>query len=150
MLQAIKPRGLLLWMLLACPTMAGAAELDSTGAFVVQLQTVQDLTPVMATVERVDMAVARARLSGTIVDLYVDEGTVVKEGDVGGYTTRKRMLLIGSKIDNMLNTQVLLCKASTFTNMVLCLYVQKFLQQVDLGLLSGRLETLGNGLLVVK
>lgn len=52
------------------------------GAFTVQSRTIHDEKAVFATVESVNVVAARARISGTVADLAVDEGDSVAAGQV--------------------------------------------------------------------
>ncbi len=63
---------------------APVAAAESVGAerFVVATRPVSDLKAVFATVESVDLALARARIGGTVEDLRVDEGSAVRQGEV--------------------------------------------------------------------
>jgi multidrug efflux pump subunit AcrA (membrane-fusion protein) len=56
---------------------AGAAAQE----FEVTARLIEDRKAVYATVESVDVAVARSRIAGTINRLTVDEGSVVKAGE---------------------------------------------------------------------
>lgn len=62
---------------LLCPGIALAA-----GELTIAPQQVSDLKPVFATVESSDVAAARARIGGTIIELLVDEGSIVTQGQV--------------------------------------------------------------------
>ncbi len=62
--------------------LAGSGAAAQTGEFTVKLGMVRDLKAVFATVEGKDVTVARSRIAGTIEALTVDEGSMVKAGQV--------------------------------------------------------------------
>ncbi|MGB0747726.1 MAG: efflux RND transporter periplasmic adaptor subunit [Magnetospiraceae bacterium] len=67
---------------LALPSMAIAQDsTPATGPFTVVKSEVEDRKAVFATVETVDVSVARARIGGTVTELTVDEGSAVKAGE---------------------------------------------------------------------
>ncbi|SCA57700.1 putative membrane fusion protein [Candidatus Terasakiella magnetica] len=51
-------------------------------SFLVKQQEIEDQKAVLATVQTVDLTPARARIGGTVVELLVDEGSLVKAGEV--------------------------------------------------------------------
>ncbi|MEZ5838952.1 MAG: efflux RND transporter periplasmic adaptor subunit [Hyphomicrobiales bacterium] len=61
--------------------MAGAA-VAADGDFVVEASEVEDIKAVYATVQAADVIAARARISGTVASLEVDEGSEVEGGAV--------------------------------------------------------------------
>ena len=68
----------------------------------VMVQTIIDDKAVFATVRSSDTAVARARLSGTVVSLSVDEGSQVKRGQVIGNIVDKKLKLKMASMDAQL------------------------------------------------
>ncbi len=68
----------------------------------VMVQTIIDDKAVFATVRSSDTAVARARLSGTVVSLKVDEGSQVKRGQVIGNIVDKKLQLKMASMDALL------------------------------------------------
>ncbi|WP_135076966.1 efflux RND transporter periplasmic adaptor subunit [Terasakiella sp. SH-1] len=58
------------------------ALLQAQEVFPVRLQMIEDKKAVLATVQTVDLTPARARIGGTVVELLVDEGSAVKDGEV--------------------------------------------------------------------
>jgi len=84
-------RSLLIGTLGACALLLGACgdgeettpasvKAPAAGRLVVQPRTVADLKPVPATLTTRDMAEARARIPGTLVQLLVKEGDMVRQG----------------------------------------------------------------------
>ena len=79
-------------LLLAAPMAQGGARAQergqdakaTKGLFTVQMRSVTDLKAVFATVRSSDEVPARARISGTLVKLSVDEGSEVTQGQVIG------------------------------------------------------------------
>ncbi len=65
-------------------SLAVPPSLLAASTFSVKTVTVQDRKAVFATVEPVDVVTARTRIGGTLVSLSVDEGSLVKAGDVIG------------------------------------------------------------------
>jgi len=57
-------------------------EVRSQQSLIIEIQAVDDLKGVFATVESVDVTVARARNTGTITGLNVEEGSRVQAGDI--------------------------------------------------------------------
>ena len=72
----MRTRYFLLLAVCLWPLCAPAGELTVTPV------SITDFKPVFATVESVDVASARARTGGTVIDLKVDEGTEVTQGQV--------------------------------------------------------------------
>ncbi len=70
-----------------------------TSSIPVLVQTIIDDKAVFATVRSSDTAVARARLSGTVVSLKVDEGSQVKRGQVIGKIVDKKLKLTMASLD---------------------------------------------------
>ncbi len=68
--------------MLAGPVLSAPARAAEPAEFTVKLGTVRDLKAVFATVEGKDVTVARSRIAGTIETLKVDEGSLVKAGQV--------------------------------------------------------------------
>jgi multidrug efflux system membrane fusion protein len=68
-----------LWM---CCIFAGVPALGAAGQYSVKAQPVADMKSLFAVVEAVDITPARARISGTIVELLIDEGQIVTAGQV--------------------------------------------------------------------
>jgi RND family efflux transporter MFP subunit len=66
-----------LFLILLSPGLALADE-----SLTVALRQVSDPKPVFATVESVDIAAARARIGGTLIEMRIDEGDVVTPGQV--------------------------------------------------------------------
>ena len=61
---------------------AAVAPAAAQDEYYVSPHTIEDQKSVYATVQAIDTTTARARIAGTIVDLAVDEGSAVKEGQV--------------------------------------------------------------------
>lgn len=87
----------------AALTLAGCGESEPSvrppqtaptqGRLTLQSQTVADLRPVPATLTTRDMAEARARISGVLINLSVREGDVVRKGQVIGRIKDDRLTL---------------------------------------------------------
>lgn len=59
-----------------------SSAVQAEDTWTVQTLSVPEEKAVFATVESVDVIQARARISGTIVELHIDEGSEVRVGDV--------------------------------------------------------------------
>jgi len=75
------------------PSAPAAQTAPAAGRLTVQSQTVADLKPVPATLTTRDMAEARARISGILVNLAVKEGDMVRQGQVIGRVKDDRLAL---------------------------------------------------------
>lgn len=62
--------------------LAAAPPAFAEGEIIVELRTINDRKSVFGTVQAADTTTARARIAGTVVDLSIDEGSAVKEGQV--------------------------------------------------------------------
>lgn len=75
------------------PTVALAGDLT------VQPVALADRKPVFATVESTDVALARARIGGTLIDLLVDEGATVAAGQVVAVVGDEKLALQTNALD---------------------------------------------------
>ncbi len=77
----------------------------AASTFSVKTVTIQDRKAVFATVEPVDVVTARTRIGGTLVSLSVDEGSLVKAGDIIGRVLDPklglRMDAVQARIDSL-------------------------------------------------
>ena len=77
----------------AAPAMAQEA------TFTVSTTTIEDQKAVFATVESVDVVAARARIGGTVMELMVDEGSPVKEGQIIARVVDEKLALQAKSIE---------------------------------------------------
>lgn len=84
--------GLIVAGVLAAPLAAAAAD-GVPGALTVEPVRLADRKAVFATVESVDELAARARIGGTVADLSVDEGDMVKAGQTLAVVTDDKLAL---------------------------------------------------------
>ena len=86
-------------------SLAVPPSLLAASTFSVKTVTVQDRKAVFATVEPVDVVTARTRIGGTLVSLSVDEGSLVKAGDIIGRVLDPklglRMDAVQARIDSL-------------------------------------------------
>lgn len=66
----------------------------------VEVQEIQDLKAVFATVESVDETLARSRIGGTLRDLAVDEGSQVRSGEVIAWVEDEKLPLELAALDS--------------------------------------------------
>ncbi|WP_294541738.1 efflux RND transporter periplasmic adaptor subunit, partial [uncultured Rhodoblastus sp.] len=72
------------------------------GEFLVQPKTIQDMKALFGQVESRDIVAARARIGGTILSRFVDEGTQVKAGDVVAIVADDKLALQAQSLDGQL------------------------------------------------
>lgn len=94
-------------LLAACsgkPEDGEAAHVTAAGErLVVQVQSIEDLRPVSATYQTRDQADARARISGTLMELRVREGDAVRKGQVIAVVRDERLDLQAGAYDAQIN-----------------------------------------------
>lgn len=77
-----------------------------TVSFRVEQSIVEDRKAVFATVQSVDIVVARTRIGGTIVELLVDEGTAVKAGQKIARVVDEKLALQMKSLNARIQSQV--------------------------------------------
>lgn len=82
-----------------CPLGAPTAAAQQD-ALTVEARQVQDLKAVFATVESIDMTLARSRIGGTVRDLAVDEGSQVKQGEIIAWVKDDKLPLELAALDS--------------------------------------------------
>lgn len=96
---------------------SGAPATVQAGEFVVRAEARTDLKAVFGQVESRDLAVARARIGGTVLTLAVEEGSSVKAGDVIATVVDDKMALQLDAVDARLRElQAQLGNATTELN----------------------------------
>ena len=92
--------------------------------FLVKRQTVYDLKSLFASVQTVDVTLARARIGGTLVELLVDEGDTVAAGQkLARVRDPKQRLQIAATASKLRSLQAQLQLAQTTLKRVAKLYV---------------------------
>ena len=79
-----------------------ACERAGAGELLLQPRTVKDMKAMFGQVESRDIVAARARIGGTIMSRSVDEGTVVKAGDVVAVVADEKLALQAQSLDGQL------------------------------------------------
>ena len=77
-------------------------ERAGAGEFLLQPRTIKDMKALFGQVESRDIVAARARIGGTIMSRSVDEGTVVKAGDVVAVVADEKLALQAQSLDGQL------------------------------------------------
>ncbi len=81
-LRGVAGRVMTAALLVLCGAVAGPPAFGAAEQYTVKAQPVADMKSLFAVVEAVDITPARARISGTIAELLVDEGQIVTAGQV--------------------------------------------------------------------
>ncbi len=91
--------------LIVTTLLLGAACTATAQEWVVQEQLIDDVRPVVAKVQAADKSTARSRLQGVVSTLNIDEGYIVKQGDVVAVITDEtlapKIAALSSRMDSL-------------------------------------------------
>ncbi len=98
-----KPGPVFLVLMALAASLAAPARVAAAGEFVVEQRVVPDMKAMFGQVQSRDVTPARTRIGGTLVSRSVDEGAIVKAGDVIAVVTDEKLALQAQSLDGQLS-----------------------------------------------